>query len=294
LGRFINRILSVAIIVSLILIIPSIAVILPPNTVETQGIATSTVASVIGDFSHHSDLRWDLSSEVLGANIEDSPEGPIVLPEPPLFFRNEVQMYTTYSEDTEARDGLMEYRKETSVDTHATAGAGFNVENERLFAFTGTDTGRVLSTENLMMFNVGTTVDTLGSTICPFAADIYDCYPYFCNQVETGSTIDMSIVSAGSSAQLRNVNDPGEPGHWPPMPTVDDPARMHYGIRVTENDGVPSSGFVSAYLDIHNLEGETDFFDQLGQQFDLEENRMVSGDVSTFSYLVQYESGIVR
>ena len=289
------RILAITVIISILLIAPTLADILPPSPPETQGITTSTVASVTGDLSHQADLRWDLSSEVLGANVVPQfLEDPIIEPEPPLWEFNEVQMYMTYSEDTQALNGLMEYRKESSVDTRVNPGAGFNVENERLIAFIGLDAGRLISQENLMMSTVGTTVDIPGSTLCPFAPDDIMCWPNFCNRIETGSTIDMSIVSAGSSAQLRNVNNPGAPGQWPPMPSVDDPARLRYNIRVTEIDDIPSEGFVSAYLDIHNLEGETLCWDKLGQQFDLEEHRMVNGDVSMFEYLVRYESGIVR
>jgi hypothetical protein len=148
-----------------------------------------------------------------------------------------------------------------------------------------------------MMNTVGTPVDAFSSTICPFVSQTSRCYPAFCNRVQTGSTIDMSTVSAGSSARLRNVNEPGEPGFWPPMPSADDPSRLQYGIRVSGlSDEQPSVGFISAYLDIQKNEGGAlcPGIPVLAQYIEIEEHRMVNGDVSLFSYLVEYESGIIR
>lgn len=287
----------IAILLSVLLLSPAHATILPQPGPETQGISTTTVAMAAGNFMNRADLSWAASSELLGINIYDTPFGPEFEPEPPLHSEGEVQMSMTYRESTVARSGVIAYTKASSVDTQAQSAAAYNVENLRLITFEGFDGGRIYSDEDLALATVGNTINAFFSTMCPFGSECgCPCYPPFCNDIMTGSTFDMSRVSAGTNAQVRNMNKPGTPGFWPPNPSVDDPARVDYSIRVTGyTPEQPSVGMVSAYLDIHNLEGGAACPGiGLFSQVSLKEFRRVDGDVRQFSYTVDYESGVKR
>ena len=298
--------------------------ILPPATPETQGITTVTQVSGQGNFMMNSKLSWGLSSEGLGVNNEFDllldEDGNFVLdedgnfvydwfttPEPPLSLLQEVQMYTTYSENTLGSNGEIDYAKGFSVDTAAGPAGASNVESGRLFKFIGDSGGRLYSQEDLMLSTVGTAIDKEGTAKCAFclACPCPDqsqcCWPPFCNTLQTGSTIDMTKVSAGSSTRIRNVNEEGSSGdffdNWPIIPTVDNPSRVSYDIRVTEVAPTePSVGKVSAYLDLHSMEDRTLCFDSPGVfgEITLKELRSVEGWVSLFDYSVRYESGIIR
>jgi len=288
----------------LILLILSIAMpvygdVLPPEPAETQGIGVSTNIIATGMLSQRVELQWGISSEILGANLvyrgEDIPV-PVIEPEPPLNPGGEVQSHVVYSENTQAVLGSIDYRKESSLETSAQLGPNPNVENVRQITFVADDVGRLYSTEDMSMFNVGNSIRSDGGAICPFLPGIHSCIPMFCNRFEAGSVIDMSVVSASTSAGIRNINPAGDPGYWTPVPVIDDPARADYRIRVAALEQSPSIGLVSAYTQIHTAEGGSACPGAavLAQQFTFDEERTAIGDVSLFQYLVSYESGVVR
>jgi hypothetical protein len=268
-----------------------------PPEVQILQIQTSVLSS--GIFKHKSDLMWALSSEYLDVNaILVEPDGIEIQPEPPLNPAGEVQMYCTYTEDTSAINGAISFDKVGTVDTRAKAGRDWNVENERMITFTGYDAGSVLSTEDLNLDAVGTSIDLAFSTLCPFAPDEEgcNCIPMFCNQIGAGSAIDLDTFSLVSSANLRNVNRPGDPGFIPPIPTSDEPARFFFQIEVTgQAPNVPASGMISTYLDEQGGEGGTEFpgLPDLYQTIDVHEYREIIGETSLFAYKVDYESGIM-
>ena len=289
--------------------------ILPPATPETQGITTVTQVSGRGNFLMNAQLSWGLSSEGLGVNNEfdllfdgqDFVEYWYTTPEPPLSALQEVQMYTTYSENTLGNRGDIDYAKGFSVDTAAGPTGASNIESDRLFNYIGYNGGRLYSKEDLMLSTVGTAIDREGTAKCPFCLacpcpDLSQCcWPPFCNTLSTGSSIDMTLVSAASSARVRNVNEEGSRGdffdNWPIIPTVDNPSRVSYDIRVREVAPTqPSVGKVSAYLDLHSMEDRSLCFDSpaVFSEVTLKELRSVEGRVSLFDYAVRYESGIIR
>jgi hypothetical protein len=203
----------------------------------------------------------------------------------------------------------MDYRKTSSIETKALPASMYNIENERLFEYSGLNGNQVYSQEDLMLETVGTPgVNCSLTSSCVFpctSCGCNECYPGFCNFVQTGSTIDMSKVSASSSARLHNIgeellgttfgSDIAEA--WPPTPTTDSPARLRYSVRVDEvSAGQPSIGFVSAYFDSLVQEGgkvcptTTEPF----QEIFVKEYRSVDGNVSRFSYNVEYDSAIKR
>jgi hypothetical protein len=178
-----------------------------------------------------------------------------------------------------------------------------NIENERLITYDGINGNQIFSTEDLMLETVGTPgVPCALTSSCVFPCPLCgcnNCYPAFCNRIETGSTIDMSIVSASSSARLRNINEEagGENEYWPPIPSVEGPARLRYNIRVDDVSAIqPSVGFVSAYLDLQIQEGGATC-PGIGLPFQevvVKDRKSIDGKVSLFDHVVEYDSGIKR
>lgn len=269
-----------------------------PDEVQRLRIETSVVSS--GTFKHDSALDWALSSEYLDVNAILVGPGEIEIePEPPLNPAGEVQMHTTYSEDTSAMNGFISFDKVGIVDSRAKAGRDWNVENTRLITFTGYDAGSVFSTEDLNLEAVGTSIPLTFSTVCPFGcgcAGGCDCIPMFCNIIGVGSRIDLDTFSLVSTANLRNVNKQGNPGFFPPIPTADEPARLYFQTEVTgKAPNIPASGMISTHLDEQGKEGGTEFpgLPDLYQDIKVHEYREIIGKTTLFSYTVDYESGIL-
>jgi hypothetical protein len=305
-----KRIVIIMIIVSMLLFTSAAATILPPPDIETQGITLTTDVSALGIFSNNADLTWRHSSEVLDANLNlDVVTDPVtgelikiweVQPEPPLQYDAasfEVQMTTVYSEDTSAQYGDIAYSKNSKVDTKALPDSMFNVENDRIITYTGVNGNRILSEEDMMLSGAGTPgVPAALSTTC-LLCPTTGCYPAFCSFVDTGSKIDMSIVSASTSTEVRNLNQPGGGGveRWPPIPSVEGLARLNYNIRVGDVSSTqPSVGYVSTYLNSETKEAGSACAGLPGllQDIFVKERKSVDGYVSLFSNDVKYESGI--
>lgn len=269
-----------------------------PDEVQRLRIETSVVSS--GTFKHDSALDWALSSEFLGVNGIIIAPGEIEFqPEPPLNPAGEVQMHCIYTEDTTATNGIISYDKVGIVDSRAKAGRDWNVENQRLITFTGHDAGSVLSTEDLNLNAVGTSIPLTFSTVCPFGcgcAGGCDCIPMFCNTIGVGSAIDLDTFSLVSSTNLRNVNKQGDPGFYPPIPTADEPARLYFQTEVTGYaSNLPADGMISTHLDEKGKEGGT-LWPGLPlpyQDLSVHEYREIIGKTTLFSYTVDYESGIL-
>lgn len=282
-------------------IIPSAADVLPPTGPEMQGITSHTLVSVNGHFSTRSGIGWVVSSEVVGANAYKGPGGYEYAPEPPLSDLWEVQMCAAYSEDTLAQEGRMEYGKESAVETTPLPASGYNIENTRIFDYSGSNGGQVFSTEEIMLAGYGTDgIDVTESMSCAFSSGCgCTCFPAFCTQAQAGSRIDMEKVSSSSSAKLRNVNEKGggETDYWPPIPGARDPARVVYGIRINEvATAEPSVGSVSAFADVNSREGGAvcPVGDLPFVEITAAERRSVDGSISLFSYDIDYTSGVNR
>ena len=292
--------LTSVILILLFVLLPVAGDVLPQNSPETQEISVSTNILAEGSLSQGVELQWQISSEVLGANLVfrgDEPE-PVLEPEPPLHPGGEVQSAVSYSENTQATLGFIEYRRTGSVETSERSAVLMNVENDRLITFVGSDAGRLYSSEDIAMDNVGNYTSLFGmSTLCPFLGATTDCLPGFCNRFEAGSEIDMSRVSVSTSAGVRNINGLGDPGLWRPVPEVGNPALGEYSIRVTGIGNQASSiGMASAYSEIIINEGRLELpaCPILHQTIKFQEDRSVIGEITTFEYLVSYESGPIR
>jgi hypothetical protein len=272
------------------------ATVLPPADPEFIDFLVSTSCDVNGSINQRTQLEWGLSSEVLGSNlvIRGDPPEPVSEPEPPLNPGGEVQVYIVYDEDTQANMGEISYRKNSEIDTHPKVGTDYNVENERLITFTGFGAGKILSSEDIVMDNVGNCFLASESFICPFLAGEGGSLPPFCNRFEAGSALDMSLLSLHTSSGTRNVNRPASLDNWPPIPSADDPALARYLIQVTTlGSDIPSEGSVSTYLAVASKEGRSESAGCLFlfEEKHIEETRSISGTIPLFDYQVDYWSG---
>lgn len=288
----------IMILLTLCIIAPAFGDVLPPEPAETQGIGISTNLIASGMMSQRVELQWKISSEVLGSNVISIgvPPVEVISPEPPLNPGGEVQSHVVYAENTQAVMGTIDYRKESSLETSVQLGPNPNVENVRQITFVADDIGRFYSTEDMSMFNVGNCTRTDVAALCPFLPATHEVIGSFCNRFEAGSLVDMSVVSASTSAGIRNINPAGPPGYGTPVPVIGDPARAEYRIRVSQLDSSPSIGLVSAYTTIHIM--EDDDIDAgcptPAEEITFTEDRTASGDITLFNYLVSYESGAIR
>jgi hypothetical protein len=319
-----------------------IADIRPPNTAETQSISTLTSVDCVGSFTESDSLVWRQSNEALDKNIyydlnmpifqeggdwlwdeEDETityvgpgngncilpypaypplaEVPIDEPEPPLF-NNEVQMTSSTRETTMADNGRTAYTKRSTVDTHWKTANMYNVEQEKMVGFQGSETGRITSDESALVDAVGMTMTTLEDRVwkCPMSCLCKECTPPFCNVVEMGSSLDMREVSFTTSIQSRTIADIAvdqEPNIRITLPVVDGPpTELNYKIEAGGiSPGISARGSVAAYINAHLMDGIIDCPNPCGGPgIDLvyKEKTTASGAVQTFQKSMYYKSGV--
>jgi hypothetical protein len=256
---------------------------------ETQGIVTSTSVNLVGNFASATELQWRITDDPLGL--------PTI---PPLF--PEAAIYeSTYTEDTQTHGvGLMLYDKEMDVETSGQISGQWNIEATKQIAFVGIDGAYVVSTDNIMVDGAANPTFTEEQVICPFASDISEIFPAFCNRAEAGSTIDMTVANVRTTTTDRFV-----------MPSSDHTVELNHDIRVSELiSDVPSVGFASASMEVLIQEGRgfemdaTDFIsgdsipslmvDPLVERIEFTEETSADGAITLFEKLMHYESGMVR
>jgi len=315
-----------------------IADIRPPNTAETQLISTLTSVDCVGAFTEIDALVWRQSNEALDKNIyydlnmpifqeggdwlwdgdtityvgpgngncilpypDFMPfaEVPVDEPEPPLF-NNEVQMTSSTRETTMADHGKTAYTKRSTVDTNRKTANMYNVEQEKMVGFSGSDTGRITSEESALVDAVGMTMTTLEDSVwkCPFSCLSKECTPPFCNVVEMGSSLDMREVQFTTSIQSRTIADIAvdqEPNIRITLPVVDGPpTELNYRIEA-QGGSSPAIGSVSAYINAHAIDGTIWCPSPCGGPgIDLvyKEKTTASGAVQLFQKSMYYKSGI--
>lgn len=331
-------------VVSIIFSTGVFADIRPPNTAETQLISTLTSVKCIGAFSESDSLVWRQSNEALDKNVyfdlnmpidvgqgggdwdlindefiyvglgngqyilpyPDYPplaEVPVDEPEPPLAL-NEVQMTSSTRETTLADQGETVYMKRSSVDTNWKTENMYNVEQEKMVGFLGSQTGRITSEESALVDTVGMTMTTLEGEVwqCPLCAYTGHCLPPFCNVMEMGSSLDMKEVQFTTGIKSRSIADIAvdqEPNIRITLPVVDGPpTELTYGIGVNGiTPGAPALGSVEAYIRAHAMEGSDECATPCGgQRLDLvyKEKTTASGAVQVFQKDMYYKSGIRR
>ncbi|HUU76660.1 MAG TPA: hypothetical protein VMW63_11330 [Methanoregulaceae archaeon] len=242
---------------------------------ETQGIVTSTTIDAVGNFASASEIQWRITDSILG------------LPNVPPLIVLDAIYESVYTEDTVSNGvGLIAYDKELDVETSGQISGQWNIEATKELAFVGIDGARVTSSDVIFVDGAATLAITEEEVICPFASDVTELFPAYCNRAEAGSTIDMTVANVRTTSTDRFV-----------MPSADHPVELNHDIRVSELiTDLPSMGMASAYMDVLIQEaygGEADPT-ALAERIEFSEETTVDGDVTLFEKLMHYESGMVR
>ena len=289
----------------------TLADIPPTATPETQGFSTATMIAVLGTATETDSMVWQGSNLNLDGNLSNSGNilldttGSVALvPHLPVFddilgdSPGEVMYTVAYSESTVADQGLVSYAKSSALDTANQVVNTRNFENSKILEFFGSETGRAVSSEDLVLDTAGAMDITDEVFTCPFAGESTGVTPQFCNIVEMGSDVDMTIMSLATTVSERNV-----------AATADVPVAADYGIAVTGFGDVPAQGSASASISAHMQEGSatrwlTFNFETFGQadvykfgkasDVQYSETTTASGDITMFSKLLSYQSGIRR
>ena len=107
----------------------------------------------------------------------------------------EVQYAVAYSENTVADQGLVSYTKNSALETANQVVDTRNIQTSKIVEFVGFDTGRAVSSEDMVVDGAGAFGLAESQFICPFASDQIDLTPPYCNIVEMGSDVDMTLMS---------------------------------------------------------------------------------------------------
>ena len=295
--RLITIIKKVIIITMALLVLGSfLAVADPgvPQVPETQGFVTSTDMSAIGTVTETDSIVTQITNDAaLGL--------PPFLPLLPF---SEIIYTSTYSENTIADQGLVTYAKGMTTDTSGAATAGlFNVGTNKVVEFIGSDTGRMTSDEETVLDGAGTLIEDELILICPFASGLNTYNPAFCNIVQEGSSVDLTLGSLTTSTAQRYIMIKGQSDFDIDYPVSDPGVESDYSIKLTGFGDVPAMGSAEAYINVHDQEsrGIANIFDGLGQGEEFSpkgedlvysETGTASGDITLFQKVMSYTSKI--
>jgi hypothetical protein len=235
---------------------------------ETQGFVTSTASQVLGSVTETDSIVWQIGDDNLTA--------------PPL----EVGVVIgtmSYTENTIADQGLVEYTKVQSLDTASQVAGTYNFDTEKLVDFIGLDTGRMISDENMVLdiADYGYS-DTSDLYICPFAAQVTNESPGYCNILEMGSAVDVTLASLSTAADERHVVESG-----------DATVAADYTIKMTGFGDVPAMGSATAYINAHIQEARA-YEGKKAEDLAYSETTTAAGDITLFDKVMEYQSGIRR
>ncbi len=268
-----------------------------PQVPETQGFTTATTIATFGTATETDSIV----SQIL-SNIYRNPEGlPI---DPPLDLDSTAVYTSSYTENTIADQGLVTYAKTLNTDTAGMAAENqFNVKAEKIVEFIGSDTGRMISDESNLVDGVGTVFHTEYIMLCPFADRMFEYNPSFCNIVEEGSSVDLTIGSLSTATEERHImeseNFLDHPGFDLPVSTPG--VEVNYNIRLTGFGDIPAAGTANAYMNVHIQEGGAgplwllnNGHSTLYKAEDLvySESSTATGDITLFDKAMNYNSKI--
>lgn len=287
-----------------------------PAPPETQGITIGIVAQATGFFQEDQEVSWRTSTSPLGSALGyPNPTIPVgdglfiywpgnIALEETLGIGNSTRggiLYeTVYSESTSGVAGTIDYSKQFSADTGNKAQGTSNLEAQRGIVFTTDSIGRLVSSENLMLDSAGQFSLISESVICPFAPQVSEILPQFCNRVEMGSDLDISSGSVSTGAAERFISASG-----------DYPVTSDYRIRLAGIDDQPAEGSVSAFMEVQAREGQAGMLARipfedpdmgtfyllnptLASELRFEELSSAYGRITLFEKDMHYESGTTR
>ena len=240
------------------------------QTPETQGISTATTIQAVGTVTETDSMVWQLTN----ANVLAKNSAGLTSPD--------VQYVSSYTENTIADQGLVSYAKTMAVDTANKVGNQYNVKADKIVEFVGLDTGRMISDESLLLDGAGMSQNTADIMLCPFASAAYTTFPAFCNIIEVGSGVDVTIASLTTSADERHV-----------MVNADPAVAVDYNVKVTGFGDIPAMGSAMAYINAHIQEAR-DGSTNKAEDLVYSEVSTASGEISLFQKAINYQSGMRR
>ncbi len=265
-----------------------------PQVPETQGFSTSTAISAFGMATETDSIVSQIISNVNPSFNSGFPLNP------PLYDYDTAVYTSSYTENTIADQGLVTYAKTIKADTSGMAAENqFNVKTDKIVEFIGIDTGRMISAESNLVDGVGTVFSTGNIMLCPFAAGLQHYNPPFCNIVEEGSSVDLTIGSLSTATEerhiMQSVNFCGISGYDLPVSTPG--VEVNYNIKLTGFGDIPATGTANAFMNVHIQEGGAGPLIVLGQQQKAEdlvysESSTATGDITLFNKVMNYNSKI--
>ncbi|MBP1928973.1 hypothetical protein J2741_001520 [Methanolinea mesophila] len=235
---------------------------------ETQGFVTSTISQVLGTVTETDSIVWQLGDDNLIA--------------PPLL-DGQIIAVMSYTENTIADQGLIEYTKGQSLDTAVAVAGIYNFDNGKTVDFIGLDTGRMTSDENMVLDTADYGYfDASSLYVCPFVSQVTTETPGYCNIIEMGSAVDVTLASLATAADERHVMDSGDPA-----------VAADYYISMTGFGDVPAMGSASAYINAHLQEARVYEGDK-AEDVLYSETSTAAGEISVFAKEIAYQSGIRR
>jgi hypothetical protein len=235
---------------------------------ETQGFVTSTASQVIGTATESDSIVWQLGDDNLTA--------------PPLGI-GVVIGTMSYTENTIADQGLVTYTKGQSLDTANQVAGTYNFNTEKLVEFVGLDTGRMISDEDMVLDTADYGYyNTSQLYICPFASQLTEESPGYCNIIEVGSSVDVTLASLSTAADERHV-----------IENSDAAVEADYSIKMTGFGDVPAMGSATAYINAHIQEARV-YEGQKAGDVSYSETSTAAGDITLFEKVIGYQSGLRR
>jgi hypothetical protein len=275
------------------------------QTPETQGISTSTSISAQGTVTESESISWTIvnngpiNSPPLGAlqvvtpkptqNPEQPPGGQAQITESAITDLTgiaEVQYSTGYNQNVMAVSGLTTYVKSSNVDTANKIADASNVKVATNVQFIAVDTGRMTFSEDILLDGAGEESETSSAMLCPFGPSSSEFIPDFCNIVQMGGSMDVTLVSAETAASDRFV-----------AATADVPNVVTYSIAAkgmtVDSTNVPAMGTVSAFMKTHIMEARGDSDDK-SEDLTYAETSTASGLINSFSKSMSFMDGMRR
>jgi hypothetical protein len=255
------------------------------QTPETQGLSTVLTIQAVGTVTETENMVWQLTNASALATNTDG------------LALSQVQYVSSYSENTIADQGYTSYARTMAIDTANKVGNQYNVRADKVVEFIGSDTGRMISEESLLLDGVGMELSTADIMLCPFASTTYSSIPQFCNIIEVGSSADVTLASLTTSADERHV-----------MATADPAVAVDYSTKVTGFSDIPAMGSATAYINVHIQEGRQGYNARVGalggplgyiadpkaEDLVYSEVSTASGEISLFQKVMNYQSGMRR
>jgi hypothetical protein len=268
-----------------------------PQVPETQGFVTSTIMSAIGTVTETDNIVTII------ANCGGPEHPPIPYPLGDTW--DHAEYTSTYTEDTIADQGLVTYTKGMTTDTAGVPTSNlFNVQTAKVVEFVGTDTGRMVSDERTVLDGAGSAFYDQSILICPFVGETGRWNPPFCNIVEEGSSVDLTLGSLTTETAQRYImqsagfflDTPVE------LPISDPGVESDYSIKLTGFGDVPAMGSADAFINVHVQEGRAapdfgavaNYGYQKAEDLVYSETSTARGDITLFQKVMSYNSKITQ